>query len=362
MSDGGVKSRKERDGEQNLSPAKAKADDFGREVSKIAVAQICERVGYQGFKGSALEALSDIAIKYLCDLGKTASSYASLAGRTECNLFDIVRGFEDFGVPQGFSDTSEVANCAVGSGKVREMIEFFSSTEEIPFAQPVSCFPVIRDRKMIPSFEKMGETPPGKHIPTWLPALPDVHTYVHTPLWNERASNPREDKIVQAKQRRKAERALLSLQQRLLCNGSTISSVLEAPDDEKDEHQGTGTNPFLAMPLQPGKKDVSQIVLPAKFSDEVMKVDEVSVLEAFATAIEALKDEQQLLPHRRHAVNFKFRTGKELVGESLDLNLLKKNGGKAVIFLRDDERDDKRRRAEFVLRQSIENPVDLNQS
>ncbi|GKV40942.1 hypothetical protein SLEP1_g48532 [Rubroshorea leprosula] len=370
MSHGGVESTRGSEGERNLPPARPKADDFGREVSKIAVAQICESVGYQGFKESALDALSDIAIKYLRDLGKIASSHANLAGRTECNLFDIIRSLEDLGVSQGFSGTSEIGNCSVGSGTVKEIIEFIDSEEEIPFAQPVSYFPVIRDRKMIPSFEHMGEIPPGKHIPTWLPALPDPHTYVQTPMWNERASDPRSDKIEQAKQRRKAERALLSLQQRLVCNGLTRSSVLEDPGDGKDDQQEAGTNPFLATPLQPGKKDVSQIVLPAKLSEEAMNGNEVSVLKAFAPAIEAVRGsfsddgdgEKKLLPEKRPAINFKFRTGKKLLGESLDLNIQKKDGRRTAIFLRDDERDDKKRRAEFILRQSIENPLDLNQS
>lgn len=372
MSHGGVEGSRGTEGERNLPPARPKADDFGREVSKIAVAQICESVGYEGFKESALEALSDVAIKYLRDLGKTASSYANLAGRTECNLFDVVRGFEDLGVSLGFSGGSEVGNCAVASGTVKEMIDFVESKEEIPFAQPVPRFPVNRDRKMIPSFEQMGENPPGKHIPPWLPALPDPHTYIQTPMWNERPSDPRADKIEQAKQRRKAERALLSLQQRLVCNGMTNSSVRpEAPDSEKVEPQEAGSNPFLVKPLQPGKKDVSEVVLPAKLSDEAMNDNEVSILQAFAPAIDAVRGvlsdngdgEKKLLPDKRPAVTLKFGTGKKLVGESLDLSLQKKNnGGRTAVFLRDDEKDDKKRRAEFILRQSIENPLDLNQS
>lgn len=373
MSHGGVEGTRGTEGESNLLPARPKSDDFGREVSKIAVAQICESVGYEGFKESALESLSDVAIKYIRDLGKTANSYANLAGRTECNLFDVVRGFEDLGVSLGFSGGSEVGNCVVASGTVKEMIDFVESKDEIPFAQPVPRFPVSRDRKMIPSFEQMGENPPGKHIPAWLPALPDPHTYIQTPMWNERPSDPRADKIEQAKQRRKAERALLSLQQRLVCNGLTKSSVPEDPNGKKVELQEAGTNPFLAKPLQAGKKDVSQIALPAKLSDEAINGNEVSILKAFAPAIEAVRGvlsddgdgegEGKLLPEKRPAITLKFGTGKKLVGESLDLSLQKKNnGGRTTVFLRDDEKDDKKRRAEFILRQSIENPLDLNQS
>ena len=42
----------------------------------------------------ALDALADIAIRYLCDLGKMANYYSNLTGRTECNVFDIIRALE----------------------------------------------------------------------------------------------------------------------------------------------------------------------------------------------------------------------------------------------------------------------------
>ncbi|XVF07864.1 hypothetical protein REPUB_Repub06bG0176400 [Reevesia pubescens] len=373
MSDGGVESTRDTrksEGQRILSLGRVKADDFGRAVSKIAVAQICESVGYQGCKESALEALTDISIRYLCDLGKNASFHANLAGRTECNLFDITRALEDLGASQGFPGASEIGNCLVGSGTVGEIIQFVDSKEETPFAQPVPKFPVVRDRKLIPSFEHMNETPPGKHIPTWLPALPDPHTYVHTPMWNERASDPCADKIEQARQRRKAERALLSLQQRLVCNGSAGTSATMVVDAKREKKQEAGSNPFLAAPLQPEEKDVSQVVLPAKQSDEVSKDNHVSVLQAFAPAIEAMKggpsDEldggKTILPEKRPAVHFKFRTGKKILGESLDLILQKKGERRTTFFLHDEERDDKKRRAEFILRQTTEYPMELNQS
>nr|GMD86822.1 transcription initiation factor tfiid subunit 8 [Ipomoea batatas] len=68
---------------------------LGVQYLRIAVAQICESVGFERFNESALDSFADIAIKYLFDLGKTGTSYANLAGRSECNVFDIVRALED---------------------------------------------------------------------------------------------------------------------------------------------------------------------------------------------------------------------------------------------------------------------------
>ncbi|XP_021901858.1 transcription initiation factor TFIID subunit 8 [Carica papaya] len=370
MSHEGGEGTRENELRDNASTTRPGSDDFGRAVSKVAVAQICESLGYGGFKDSALQALADIAIQYIRELGKTARFYANLAGRTECNFFDIIWGFEDLGEAHWLG-ASEKGNSVMVSRKVMEIIQFLSSTKEIPFAQPVPRYPVIRSRRMTPSFVQMGETPPGKHIPTWLPAFPDPHTYKHTPMWNERVSDPRADKIEQARQRRKAERALLSLQQRLVCNDSRRTSDWGFMNNEKEEMQEVGNNPFHATPSELEKKNVSPVApVSGKVAGGAMNGNHLSLLEAFAPAIEAVKCgfsedgdvERNELPDERPAIHFKLRTGKKIMGEYLDKSLHNRKGDqRAVPFLRDEERDDKKRRAEFILKQCMENPSDLNQ-
>ncbi|XP_043722297.1 transcription initiation factor TFIID subunit 8-like [Telopea speciosissima] len=364
MSDGGGES-----GKENKDDAKRKSrggDDFGRAIAKIAVAQICESAGFQGFQQSAVEVLSEIAIRYLRDLGKTAKFYANLAGRTQCNVFDIVQGLEDLGTSQGFSGASNVHRCTAGSGVVQVITQYLSLEEELPFSRPVPYFPVIRDRKLTPSFLQIGEMPPGKNIPPWLPAFPDSHTYVHTPVWNERAADPRTDKIEQVRQRRKAERSLLSLQQRLACNGSAAPATVD-PADAGKLKRAAGSNPFLAPPLQFSEKDVSSVVPPPQLSNEEVLEKRVSVLDTFAPAIEAAKSgfydsgdgERKDLPNRRPTVHFKLGNGKSL-GAPRYLNLHSQSVVKTVPwFGRDDEKDDKKRRAEQILKESMENPREL---
>lgn len=328
------------------------SDDFGRAISRTAVAQICESVGFEIFNESALESLADIAIKYMFDLGKTASSSANFAGRTQCNVFDIIQGLEDMCASTGFLRASEVDRCALNSGIISEMVEYVESAEEIPFAQTLPHFPVVKPPRMIPSFFQIGETPAFKHIPPWLPAFPDPHTYVRTPTWNERASDPRADKIELARQRRKAERSLLNLQQRLVCNGSTVASTSRQPDDVGITSSASKSeNPFLAEPFQAGEKDVDPVALPAKLSSEVDGKNHVSLLETFSPAIQAMKDglservdgAERTLPDKRPAVCLEFRPGKKALGDSLDLRLLKKGSGRnASLYRRDEERDDKK--------------------
>ncbi|XP_022926028.1 transcription initiation factor TFIID subunit 8-like [Cucurbita moschata] len=348
---------------ENENPAdrfrRAGADDFGREVSKVAAAQICQSLGFQGSKESALDTLAEIVIVYLSDLGKMANFYSNLAGRTECNVFDIIRGLKDLGAPGSHQD-AEVSRCLAGSRTIQEIFEYVNSVQEIPFSQPMAQFPIIKSSKVLPSFIQMRETPPSKHIPNWLPAFPDPHTYIYTPVWNKRMTDPRTDKIEQARQRRKAEKSLLSLQQQLVVNTDHLEEELPSLDSSASHD----------TELQPRENTVSVVKSPLKHSDTVFD-DSSSVLEVFAPAIEAVKGsgfyddeegEKKELPIVRPAVQFKFKTGKKLLGDSLDLIIQKKGTGRRGSLVgRDDERDDKKRRAEYILRQSVENPQELNQ-
>nr|DAD31476.1 TPA_asm: hypothetical protein HUJ06_010327 [Nelumbo nucifera] len=255
------------------------------------------------------------------------------------------------------------------SGTVRDITRYVSWAEEIPFARPVPRFPIIRNRKSIPSFVQIGENPPGKHISPWLPAFPDPHTYIHTPVWNDRETDPRTDKIEQARQRRKAERSLLSLQQRLACNGSATTAQVDPADDVKLKRVADG-NQFLAPPMQLGEKDVSPVVLPVQLANDLVVENQISVLETFAPAIEAAKSGvcepgdagRTTLPNKRPTVHFKFGIGKKSLGVPLDLSLHSMSVGKTTAwFGKDEEKDDKKRRAEQILKECMENSQELAQ-
>ncbi|ONK75814.1 uncharacterized protein A4U43_C03F20850 [Asparagus officinalis] len=249
MSDGGKESARENsNSKKKVIPSGF--DDFGRQIARIAVAQICEDAGFHSAHRSALDTLADIAIRFICELGKTSHFYANLSGRTSCNEFDIVQGLEDLGSSHGFASASDAHHCLVGSGVVREITQFVSLQEEVPFARSIPSFPVVRRSfGQPPSFVQIGEEPPKKHIPEWLPAFPDPHTYVHTPVWHERAADGRADKIEQARQRRKAERSLLSLQKRLSGNDTSgFVQTVESSNLDKGK-QVVVHNPFLAPPL-----------------------------------------------------------------------------------------------------------------
>ncbi|XP_038904421.1 transcription initiation factor TFIID subunit 8-like [Benincasa hispida] len=357
--------------QQSSDLRKCRGNEFGRELSKIAVAQMCNRVGFQSFKESALDTLADIAIKYLRHLGKIATFYANLAGRIECNVFDIIRGLEELESSQGFLGAWESDHCLANSGSVKNIVCYVNSVEEIPFAHPLPRFPVIRNRGSIPSFVQIGETPPSRHIPNWLPAFPDAHTYNHSALWRKKPGEPHAEKIELARQRRKAGKSLLGLQQRLISCGS------ERSRNGQIGFSGDESNSLLGTCLQEMEDGIGL------HSDNIIGKDGIchlSVPEVFAPAIEAIKggcfpnsqdDKAKILPRARPLVHFKLETCKTFLGGSMNLNAKMAGVRESVFWFRrdnerdqkrDGERDEKKRRVEYILRHSIDNPEELNKS
>ncbi|XP_020686826.1 transcription initiation factor TFIID subunit 8 [Dendrobium catenatum] len=363
MSDGGKQSGVDNESSSSTKKKQKGGDDFGRSVSRIAVAQICESVGFQSSQRSVLDTLADVTIRYICSLGKSAHYYANISGRTECNPYDVIQGLEELaGSAQGFSGASDDNRCLSSSGVVRDISQFASTAEEVPFPRVIPRFPVVRTLKTTPSFAQMGKTPAGKHIPDWLPAFPDPHTYVHTPVWNERNTDPRADKLEQARQRRRAESSLLSLQQRIACYGAAVSVPSDNANDSKGK-QVAENNPFLVPPLPYDSKQVSGVAIP-KY--DIAK-KRFSVLETFAPAIEAAKAgalecraiERRSLPSKRAPVHFRIGVDKKSISVPLSSGVL---GNKSDSwFLRDDQKDDKKRRAEMILKEAMENPQELIQ-
>ncbi|XAR71301.1 hypothetical protein NMG60_11028500 [Bertholletia excelsa] len=373
MSDGGGESGGQYD--HNKAKKKSGAEDFAQAVCKAAVAQVCENSGFQSFQQSALSVLSDVAARYICELGKTASFYANLTGRTESNVFDVILGLEDLGSAQGFLGASDVNRSMAGSGVVRDIDQFVSESEEIPFACSIPSFPVTKDRKPTPSFAQVGGTPPGGHIPEWLPAFPDRHISSSSPSQSERELGTRVNKFETGKEHRKVETSFLSMQQKLACNGSELPASVD-PGDARKAKQAADSNPFLAAPLRFGEKDVSPVVLPPKLLDETVircstveenhVGDHVSVLATFAPAIEAMKStlckseegQRKVLLSTRP----KFKFGIVKMPSSKLVNLKNESFDQTTSWFGDNnEKDYKKRRVEQIMKESVENPQELAQ-
>lgn len=353
-------------------------DDYAQAVAKIAVAQICESEGFPAFQQSALDALSDITARFILNVGKSAHSFANLAGRSECNVFDVIQGLEDMGSAHGFGGASDVDHCLESSGVVREIYQFVNEGEPITFAHPIPRFPVVKERVLPPSFLLKGEEPPGEHIPAWLPAFPVPQTYSESPLGNGRGTEPCASKFDQERENGNGERPLL--QQQMVSNMFEKSTVTD-PADAKAKRVATESNPFFAAPLKFEEKEVASVAPPTKLFNGVVasdnpvvenfvKNDSVSVLETFAPAIEAMKstccdskEDQTHFPlNEKPTVRFKVGIKNKFLGRSVGLIPQKEEHKKTLPwFAMEDEKDDRKRRAEKILRESLENPDQLVQ-
>lgn len=67
------------------------ADRYSHQIARIAVAQMAETTGFDSVQESAVEVLADLMLRYVAQLASASHSYAEVAGRTDCNVNDLVR-------------------------------------------------------------------------------------------------------------------------------------------------------------------------------------------------------------------------------------------------------------------------------
>ncbi|KAG8384605.1 hypothetical protein BUALT_Bualt04G0135200 [Buddleja alternifolia] len=375
MNDGDGKDSVSYLNEREKRPSKRKKrsgvdDEYTQAIARIAVAQICESSGFQSFQQSASDVLADVGVRYIREIGKTASFYANLANRSQCNVFDVIRGLEDLGSVQGFSGASDVGHSPSRSGVVRDIIRYVGQAEDIPFAYLIPGFPVVKEVGLNPSFAQAEVNPPDKHIPSWLPKFPDLDKNADLDSGNLKDMKTGVDNKIQQveEQDGKVDRTLLNSQPKLNCNGSEAAVAVELGDAAKVQ-RAAESNPFLAHPLQFDQKDVSLPVLPAKLLDGTMghhsshevvenhiSVSEPSLLPGKEDASGSLcepEDRRNILLHGRPNVHFKFGNGKKSLG-------MAKSSGKEGVekiclwFSDENDRKDEKKRPEQILSEDME--------
>uniref|UniRef100_A0A0D9Y0Q7 Transcription initiation factor TFIID subunit 8 n=1 Tax=Leersia perrieri TaxID=77586 RepID=A0A0D9Y0Q7_9ORYZ len=347
-------------------------DEFGRAVARAAVAQALEAAGFDCAHRSAVDALVDVVLRYVVHLGRSAASNANLAGRALANEYDIIQALEEIGADfDGFVGAATSDRCLVGSGVVRDLIDYVETMPEVPFVRPLPRFPVPRvEPQSAESFAVAGREPGMKHVPEWLPVFPDPHTYIRTEVWTEEAAKAKVDKVEQVRQRRKAEKSLLSLQRRLALAGADgFRPVITEDTREKGKEiqvAGSKRNPFLEPALPPGEKVVSEVAM-------LPEGKKLSVLDAFAPAIQAAtrmdidsgtgwdnnQNQKSVVPKERAPVHLKIGIDKKPLAATLNSKALDLREDPS--FLKEELKDERKRRAGMILRASMENPQELTQ-
>ncbi|KAK6797089.1 hypothetical protein RDI58_004790 [Solanum bulbocastanum] len=155
--------------------------DYAFTITRTAVAQICSSIGFTAAEAPVLGILTDIAIRYLRTIAKSAADSANSACRTQANLVDTIAAVDELSSVSGFPGAWRATGCFLNSGAVKKLDTFTEDSKEIPFAKPLP-------RKIFSVGSRKGLRNVGsskieyiggekKHIPTWLPVMPVIENH-----------------------------------------------------------------------------------------------------------------------------------------------------------------------------------------
>lgn len=215
------------------------SDGLARAAAITAVGQLAGAAGFDASQRSAGEILGELLLRYIGEVGASAHAYAESAGRTEATPVDVLLALNDLGT------------------SLDELNEYIKLGPGLEFGHSMAPFPVRKRPKPMPTFADRAEVPPP-HVPAFLPAFPDKHTYMDTPVYPCQEADAQARQLKAAEARRAAEQALVRLQarsqpgNRLLAEEAAVAVEAERAKGGQDAAGAGGTggaNPFLAAPL-----------------------------------------------------------------------------------------------------------------
>ncbi|KAJ4796146.1 Transcription initiation factor TFIID subunit 8 [Rhynchospora pubera] len=332
------------DSQNTLKPRiSTTTNQYGHAVSRISVTQILEATGFEHSYRRPIDALADVLLRYISHVGKLSVSYANMSGRIQCNVFDVILALEEIASVHGFAGQSDPNHSLSSSGVVLDLWRVVGKGREVPFAGSIARFPVTRSRQAETSQDTENEVEWG-HIPDWLPSFPDPSTYINNSVSNE-SSVPR----------KQMERPHFSFRKFFSVNGSDGFAPIGHTNVER-ENEIVQRNPYLVPPLPHRERQVSDMTIPSERKA-------VSVFETFAPVIEAsggeIVEERGVISNKRPAVRFRIGVGTKSMSKMLSL---RDTGMKEDLWtVKEEEMDSKKRRAEMILKESMEKPNELAQ-
>ncbi|GFO07408.1 transcription initiation factor tfiid subunit 3 [Plakobranchus ocellatus] len=128
---------------------------YSHQLLRIAVAQICQNLGWHSAQSSSLEVLTDVLEKYLLQLSMASHRYCEHAGRTQPNLDDLGLAFQQMGI------------------EISELEDYVKHVDPVPFAHEVVAFPAPKTSNLgFPSSRSREILQHRKeHIPPHLPCM-----------------------------------------------------------------------------------------------------------------------------------------------------------------------------------------------
>jgi hypothetical protein len=202
------------------------SEEFARHVLRVVVAQVCASFGFQSIEQFALETLVDVLQEYIEEIGYTSHSISEVASRTESNFHDVLFAFADLKV------------------SISELMLFATQADEMPFSKPLPEFP-MKTKQYKPKMLSDPEEPLPSHIPSFLPAFPDKHTYMKTPVPVEKEVDPVKVREKKNRERHDVEYSLARLHKRV--RGETAwqnqPTDYQSLYDPKPDENKTGPDP-----------------------------------------------------------------------------------------------------------------------
>lgn len=174
-------------------------EEYKRQIGKLAVAQLCQIMGFSSISSQALDTLEEVARLLIEKVAERAKLIAEHSNRTECNFQDILQALE-------------VISCTQDT-----ILSYLSQHHEFSFAREIK-FPNSspRPKGNIKKIEYFNG-----NIPNFLPAFPPSHTYMFTPVPITRNMDAATLRAIKIKEKKEIEERLAGI--------STVSSINEQP-------------------------------------------------------------------------------------------------------------------------------------
>jgi len=169
------------------------SETYARALCKIVVVQLVEQVGFHAIHNSATETLADILRRYIEEVGTVATSFSELAGRTECNFYDVSQALKKLGT------------------STKDINSWTDQFDDLQFARQLTPFPKPVKVKDLAELRPDPELPMPEYIPNYLPLFPPKHTYIHTPVQEERKDDIITTRKLKSKGKRQVEESLTKL-------------------------------------------------------------------------------------------------------------------------------------------------------
>ncbi|XP_037822011.1 uncharacterized protein LOC119610739 isoform X2 [Lucilia sericata] len=128
------------------------SDQYMKELLRVAVAQICQTIGYNATQSAPLELLQDVLDKFMREFTRDLRRQVEHYNRTEANLNDVTLTLSSINV------------------NLNELLDYINNVEPVPFALDVPKFPARKDSAL--NFLKPG----SKEVLTR-----PVHVHAHLP-------------------------------------------------------------------------------------------------------------------------------------------------------------------------------------